>query len=153
MMTPERWQQVQGLFLEAVECAPEERSAFLSKACDDSDLRANVEALLAADAAPPSIFDVTPEQTQTLHSKSGIRPGGLSEEWHSSNFHLSRRIGLLRKSDGQAYAHGWHSGLLTIVPPGLPAGNPVLPYYLFNQSHLVVSLPSSRKVSRVETTE
>ena len=52
-MTPEHWQQVQALFLEAVERAPDERRAFLRKACDDADLRAEVEALLAADAASP----------------------------------------------------------------------------------------------------
>lgn len=47
-MTPESWQQLDGLFQAALERAPEERAAFLDDACaGDPSLRKQVEALLA----------------------------------------------------------------------------------------------------------
>src|ERR1700730_1440314 len=48
-MKPIRWQQLDALFLSALEREPEERAAFLDKACaGDEALRKQVEALLAA---------------------------------------------------------------------------------------------------------
>lgn len=46
-MTPERWRQIEELFHEADERAPEERPSFLAAACDgDFELRSQVENLL-----------------------------------------------------------------------------------------------------------
>jgi eukaryotic-like serine/threonine-protein kinase len=50
-MTPERWRQVEALYLEARARKPEERAALL--AGTDPDLRRAVEARLAAEGAPP----------------------------------------------------------------------------------------------------
>jgi len=48
-MKPEHWQQLDGLFHAALEREPEERAAFLDRACaGDESLRKQVEALLAA---------------------------------------------------------------------------------------------------------
>jgi eukaryotic-like serine/threonine-protein kinase len=48
-MTPERRQQIEGLFEAALDQAPERRAAFLAGACGgDAELRAEAEALLAA---------------------------------------------------------------------------------------------------------
>src|SRR5262245_36761063 len=48
-MSPERWQQIARLFDEVWECEPQQRAAFLDEACaGDTDLRAEVESLLAA---------------------------------------------------------------------------------------------------------
>ena len=48
-MKPERWQQLDKLFQGALEREPDERSAFLDKACDgDEGLSRQVQALLAA---------------------------------------------------------------------------------------------------------
>jgi len=77
-MTPERWQHVQDLFHHALDLAPEERTAFLNKACDDPTLHADVEALLAADSAPPSIFETARQQTQTLHTEDEV--SGLTQD-------------------------------------------------------------------------
>jgi serine/threonine protein kinase/tetratricopeptide (TPR) repeat protein len=50
-MNPERWKQVKGLFQAVIEYEPDQRSAFLDKACDtDLSLRRQVEALIASDA-------------------------------------------------------------------------------------------------------
>src|SRR5215472_2509671 len=49
MMTPERWQQVKGVMQEALEIAPEQRPAFLDRACStDHSLRREVESLLSS---------------------------------------------------------------------------------------------------------
>ena len=48
-MKPEGWQQLDKLFQGALEREPDERSAFLDKACDgDEGLSRQVQALLAA---------------------------------------------------------------------------------------------------------
>src|SRR5262245_25220920 len=47
-MTPERYQQIGRLFDEALERAPEQRAAWLEKACGaDAELQSEVEKLLA----------------------------------------------------------------------------------------------------------
>lgn len=48
-MTNDRWEQVNRLFAAAVECAPDERAAFVKEACgDDESLRQELESLLAS---------------------------------------------------------------------------------------------------------
>jgi tetratricopeptide (TPR) repeat protein/tRNA A-37 threonylcarbamoyl transferase component Bud32 len=47
--SPDRWQQLEELFLDASELSPAERSGYLDARCDDLALRAEVEALLAQD--------------------------------------------------------------------------------------------------------
>ena len=46
-MTPERWQEVKEVLAGALEREPQERRAYLKQACRDSDLRREVESLLA----------------------------------------------------------------------------------------------------------
>jgi hypothetical protein len=49
-VTPERWQQIEGIFREAVRLEGDKRLAYLSKACQgDAELRVEVETLLAND--------------------------------------------------------------------------------------------------------
>jgi eukaryotic-like serine/threonine-protein kinase len=49
-MTPERWEQIGEVYHAALELQPEQRAAFLGRACaDDQELRHEVESLLAAD--------------------------------------------------------------------------------------------------------
>jgi len=57
-MKPERWRQVDQVFQEALERAPEERAAFVSEACGgDDSLRREVEALLAFDGETGDYID------------------------------------------------------------------------------------------------
>ncbi len=57
-MTPERFQQIETLYLAALERAPETRAAFLAEACaGDTSLRAEVEALLQADGKSWSFIE------------------------------------------------------------------------------------------------
>ncbi|HUA61768.1 MAG TPA: FHA domain-containing protein [Verrucomicrobiae bacterium] len=57
-MTRERWQQIDTIFREAVQLEGEKRLSFLEKACQgDSDLRLEVESLLASDRKSSSPLD------------------------------------------------------------------------------------------------
>ena len=56
--TPERWQEIETIFLDAARERPADRAAFLSSACDgDLELRAAVEMLLGADDAGGGVLD------------------------------------------------------------------------------------------------
>jgi serine/threonine protein kinase len=56
----------ESLFAKAVELPEAERGAFLERECPDPALRARVEALLAADAAPQGPLDAPADQTRRL---------------------------------------------------------------------------------------
>ncbi|MEM1041100.1 MAG: serine/threonine-protein kinase [Bacteroidota bacterium] len=57
-MSPERWQRLASLLDDALDLAPEARDAFLDTACsDDPDLRAEIEALVAADEEAGGFLD------------------------------------------------------------------------------------------------
>ena len=53
---PDRRQQVDAVFAEAVDLPPGDRAAFLARACPDAGMRAEVEAMLAADAQADAFF-------------------------------------------------------------------------------------------------
>jgi WD40 repeat protein len=60
-MTDQRWQRTKALFQAAVERPPAERAAFVAAAAgDDDELRREVEALLASDAAGRSVLERLP---------------------------------------------------------------------------------------------
>ncbi|MEZ4417956.1 MAG: serine/threonine-protein kinase [Gemmatimonadota bacterium] len=59
-MEPDRWQQIQDVYLDALEQPPEARTAFLERVAGaDSELRAEVQSLLAADTAGDPVLDAT----------------------------------------------------------------------------------------------
>jgi len=63
-MTPERWQQVKKLLAEALDRAPEERRAYLDRACGEPEMRREVESLIAAHEREGTTFvDSEPEPT------------------------------------------------------------------------------------------
>ncbi|HHK40971.1 MAG TPA: serine/threonine protein kinase, partial [Planctomycetaceae bacterium] len=61
-MDPERWNRIKELFEAAAELAPEDRAAYLARACgDDAPLRSEVESLLASsDAAEDFLAEAAP---------------------------------------------------------------------------------------------
>src|SRR5277367_3952257 len=60
-MTPERWQQIRGIFDQALSLKSDERAAFLATACGpDVELRQEVESLLASDDQAGTKFLNTP---------------------------------------------------------------------------------------------
>lgn len=107
-MTPARWQQVKELFASAVELSPSERAVFLAQACDDDELRREVETLLASDA--PSLME-TPAVAMVAESLvsasselsagqfvgpyqivKAIRGGGMGEVYLARDPRLDRFI-------------------------------------------------------------
>src|SRR6185295_6244630 len=84
-MTPARWLQVKELFESAVELTPSERAVFLAQACDDDELRREVEALLASDNLAPNFME-TPAVAmvaETLVSASSeLSEGQLVGPYH-----------------------------------------------------------------------
>jgi phosphoserine phosphatase RsbU/P len=74
-MTPEQWHKVRDLLAEALELRPEDRAAFLDRACaGDQVLRREVKTLLSSDTKPGTKF---------LHSDAfsmALRPGEKSRD-------------------------------------------------------------------------
>src|SRR5690349_11825943 len=51
-MPPQRWQRIEEIFHAALECAPQQRSAFIDKACDgDTNLRSEILDLVRREEA------------------------------------------------------------------------------------------------------
>jgi serine/threonine protein kinase len=96
-MTPERWQQIRDVLEEAQELEPDQRSAFLDRAClSDQSLRQEVEVLLAAgdDAhsaflqSPPAVDGLIANLDGTL-AGIGLQAGQL----FAGRFQLVRKLG------------------------------------------------------------
>src|SRR5262245_24130417 len=74
-MTPERYQQIDQIFQEALQVAPEQRSTFLDAACSgDLALRSHVESLLSSDGLGLSYID-----DPALNVAAQLLPSGESE--------------------------------------------------------------------------
>lgn len=74
MMKPERWQEIDRVFAEALEREPEERASFLDGACgDDTELRREVESLLAHDLPNTIPGDKVWEEATQLLTAHGTR--------------------------------------------------------------------------------
>ncbi len=112
-MTPERWQQVKGIFHSALQHAPAERPAFLESACgEDESLRKEVESLLTADEKEGSFLDspayeaaaglltkddaaLKPGQrTASYEIVSFISRGGMGEVYLAQDRRLNRKVAL-----------------------------------------------------------
>jgi serine/threonine protein kinase len=75
-VTPERWQQVSGIYQAAVARDPSDREAFLRDACAGDDaLRREVESLLGYDAAAARLIDgATVHVTAHMHEQTEPPP-------------------------------------------------------------------------------
>ena len=81
-MTPERWQQITGMFHAALLRNSGQRRTFLQDACGaDEALRAEVEAMLAAhdNAGDPGSIPAVAVSEQMLRLQSGFRGRSLPD--------------------------------------------------------------------------
>jgi len=82
-MTPEHWQQVKALLKSAIQRDPDERAAFISKACGgDESLRHEVESLIISQRVGSCIANpvvVTPKGRLMKVNR------GIESEWQSND--------------------------------------------------------------------
>jgi eukaryotic-like serine/threonine-protein kinase len=96
-MTPERWQQVQDVLVEALELAPGERTVYLDRArSSDPSLRQEVETLLASsDDVRSSFLQSEPLADGLCADSNEIGPAGCLEagQVFAQRFQLIRKLG------------------------------------------------------------
>src|SRR5438874_7971119 len=100
-MTPERWQEVKELFVEAVGREAAARSAYLAARCgEDRELRDTVERLLASHASAADFIEQSPVQGLAAAVASQGRLTGLCR----GSYQIGPRVGA--GGMGEVY-EGW----------------------------------------------
>ena len=154
-MTPERWQQITGMFHAALLRDSGQRRTFLQDACGaDEPLRAEVEAMLAAhdNAGDPGSIPAVAVSEQMLRLQSGsavgryridalIGAGGMGQVYRARDPQIERDVAIkvlpadfaadverLRRFEQEAHASGAlnHPNVLTLYDVGTADGRPYL---------------------------
>jgi len=93
-LSPDEWARARVLFDEAVSLAPDERAEFVSKRCSgDPLLRAALDALLEADAAPRTVLDASPAELSQLLADEEAELFTALQAALTDRYTLEREIG------------------------------------------------------------
>ncbi|MBS1830776.1 MAG: protein kinase [Acidobacteria bacterium] len=75
-MTPERWNQIESLFLQALDCLPGDRSRFLDRVCEgDPQLRRELDSLLDCHSPDEPLVQIPPIAALDLSASASDRKG------------------------------------------------------------------------------
>ena len=150
-MTPERWQQIREVLERALELAPADRTAFLSRACaSDEALRREVETLLLSSddvrssflqSSAPRLALAAGTRLGEYEVKSMVGSGGMGEVYRARDSRLGRDVAIkvlpsslsadsdrLRRFEQEARAAAAlnHPNILAVHQMGTHEGAPYL---------------------------
>jgi eukaryotic-like serine/threonine-protein kinase len=167
MNAKEQWDRVQELFLQAIDLPAEERGPFLDKACgDDSELRREIDSLLAHDTGIAGIAGVLEETIESFFHATTLKPGtsvgdyeiqkligagGMGEVYQARDVRLARDVAIkvlptfltshperLRRFEQEARAAAAlnHPNIVAVYQMGIYEGAPYLVSELLEGSTL-----------------